>query len=332
MSEYLSTADERQQWHDHALPVDELCTENAIMLKRYNRYPLIIDPSGRITDFLQNSQQLIASYAASAGAGVGRFVAGLAVALFALFFLLYEGRSIWAFVLRFVPRAARDRTDHAARTGWASLIAYVRATVIVALVDAVGVLIAALILGVPLAPALAALVSGVESADAAALSDLAAAGDPGAGEEALVGVAANAESLGLTDVSARYVDQVGAVATDGSWSAVAQLGWRVAGDAVPSQADVVVRFAPAGDDAALGALYDRWHPVVHGVASRLLRQPNDVEDVVEQTFWQAWRQASRFDRSRGAVQTWLSTIARSRARSRDTTASSALGKTSAPIS
>ncbi|KAF2764978.1 hypothetical protein EJ03DRAFT_331373 [Teratosphaeria nubilosa] len=54
LSEYLSTADERQQWHDHALPVDELCTENAIMLKRYNRYPLIIDPSGRVTQFLQN--------------------------------------------------------------------------------------------------------------------------------------------------------------------------------------------------------------------------------------------------------------------------------------
>lgn len=54
LSEYLSTADERQQWHENALPVDELCTENAIMLKRYNRYPLIIDPSGRVTDFLQN--------------------------------------------------------------------------------------------------------------------------------------------------------------------------------------------------------------------------------------------------------------------------------------
>ncbi|KAJ8607590.1 hypothetical protein MRB53_040174 [Persea americana] len=53
MSEYLSTADERQQWHEHSLPVDSLCTENAIMLKRYNRYPLIIDPSGRISDFLQ---------------------------------------------------------------------------------------------------------------------------------------------------------------------------------------------------------------------------------------------------------------------------------------
>ena len=57
MSEYLSTADERQQWHDHALPVDELCTENAIMLKRYNRYPLIIDPSGRVNEFLQNESK-----------------------------------------------------------------------------------------------------------------------------------------------------------------------------------------------------------------------------------------------------------------------------------
>ena len=57
LSEYLSTADERQQWHEHALPVDDLCTENAVMLKRYNRYPLIIDPSGRVTQFLQNESK-----------------------------------------------------------------------------------------------------------------------------------------------------------------------------------------------------------------------------------------------------------------------------------
>ncbi|OQO06011.1 Dynein heavy chain, cytoplasmic, partial [Rachicladosporium sp. CCFEE 5018] len=57
LSEYLSTADERQQWHDHALPVDDLCTENAIMLKRYNRYPLIIDPSGRVAEFLENESK-----------------------------------------------------------------------------------------------------------------------------------------------------------------------------------------------------------------------------------------------------------------------------------
>jgi RNA polymerase sigma-70 factor (ECF subfamily) len=85
------------------------------------------------------------------------------------------------------------------------------------------------------------------------------------------------------------------------------------GRAVESEDEALVQRMAAGDDAALGALYDRWHAVVHGVVSRLLRQPDDVEDVVEETFWQAWRQAGRFDRTRGAVQTWLSTIARSRA-------------------
>ena len=57
LAEYLSTADERQQWHENGLPVDDLCIENAIMLKRYNRYPLVIDPSGRVTEFLQNESK-----------------------------------------------------------------------------------------------------------------------------------------------------------------------------------------------------------------------------------------------------------------------------------
>ena len=85
------------------------------------------------------------------------------------------------------------------------------------------------------------------------------------------------------------------------------------GRAVESEDEALVRRMAAGDDQALGALYDRWSAVVHGVVSRLLRHPDDVEDVVEETFWQAWRQAARFDRTRGAVQTWLLTIARSRA-------------------
>src|SRR4051812_34035090 len=85
------------------------------------------------------------------------------------------------------------------------------------------------------------------------------------------------------------------------------------GRAVESEDEALVRRMAAGDDQALGVLYDRWHAVVHGVVSRTLRQVEDVEDVVEETFWQAWKQASRFDRTRGAVQTWLLTIARSRA-------------------
>lgn len=112
----------------------------------------------QITDWAAASQGVIAGYAARGAASIGNFVAGLAIALFTLFFFLYQGNTVWDFLLRFVPGAARKRTDAAGRAGWKSLVGYVRATVIVALVDAVGVLIAALILGVPLAPALAALV------------------------------------------------------------------------------------------------------------------------------------------------------------------------------
>lgn len=57
MTEYLSTADERLNWQENGLPVDDLCTENAIILKRFNRYPLIIDPSGRATEFLQSQNK-----------------------------------------------------------------------------------------------------------------------------------------------------------------------------------------------------------------------------------------------------------------------------------
>jgi RNA polymerase sigma-70 factor (ECF subfamily) len=87
----------------------------------------------------------------------------------------------------------------------------------------------------------------------------------------------------------------------------------MAGGGVGAEDVALVRGMAAGDERALGALYDRWHAVVHGVVARVLRQPDDVEDIVEETFWQAWRQASRFDPARGAVQTWLLTIARSRA-------------------
>ncbi|KAJ5558498.1 hypothetical protein N7461_002470 [Penicillium sp. DV-2018c] len=57
ITEYLSNADERLSWQSNSLPVDDLCTENAIILKRFNRYPLIVDPSGRITEFLQKESK-----------------------------------------------------------------------------------------------------------------------------------------------------------------------------------------------------------------------------------------------------------------------------------
>lgn len=87
---------------------------------------------------------------------------------------------------------------------------------------------------------------------------------------------------------------------------------RDGGHAAPDD-ETLLRMMAGGDEQALGALYDRWHSRVHAIVLRMVRQRDVVEDVVEETFWQAWRQAGRYEASRGAAQTWLLTIARSRA-------------------
>jgi RNA polymerase sigma-70 factor (ECF subfamily) len=68
-----------------------------------------------------------------------------------------------------------------------------------------------------------------------------------------------------------------------------------------------------GDESALATLYDRWCDRVNSLAVHLLRDVRDAEDIVEETFWQAWRGAARYDAARGTVGAWLLTITRSRA-------------------
>lgn len=69
----------------------------------------------------------------------------------------------------------------------------------------------------------------------------------------------------------------------------------------------------AGDAEALARFYDLYAGLVNGLALRILRDVADAEDVVQEVFVQVWRQASRFDPSRGAAEAWLCTIARTRA-------------------
>ena len=67
-----------------------------------------------------------------------------------------------------------------------------------------------------------------------------------------------------------------------------------------------------GDEAALGTLYDRWQGAVRALAYRITGDDMEADDVVEEVFWQAWRQADRYDSARGSAGTWLLTVARSR--------------------
>jgi RNA polymerase sigma-70 factor (ECF subfamily) len=68
-----------------------------------------------------------------------------------------------------------------------------------------------------------------------------------------------------------------------------------------------------GDRSAAGPFYDRHGAVVYGLALHMTRERADAEDVVLDVFAQVWREASRFDVSRGSVMAWLTTITRTRA-------------------
>jgi len=69
----------------------------------------------------------------------------------------------------------------------------------------------------------------------------------------------------------------------------------------------------AGDVAALRALYDEHAARAIAIAMRILRNVEEAEDVVQDTFLEVWRRSAQFDDARGTAVAWIVTIARSRA-------------------
>jgi len=107
---------------------------------------------------IRDHQQELTSGALSTAGTVTEVVTGALLALFTLIFLLLGGRNIWQFVTQIAPASVRQRIRDAGAAGFHSVTGYVRATSVVALVDAVGIGTGLAIMGIPLALPLASLV------------------------------------------------------------------------------------------------------------------------------------------------------------------------------
>lgn len=134
--------------------VQDWLTEGPLKLSRDQ-----IDQAGNAAiEALRNNQERLTSGALSTATTITEILTGAVLTLFTLIFLLHGGRNIFAFVTLAFPATVRDRVRNAGRAGFRSLIGFVRATFLVALVDAVGIGTGLAIMGVPLALPLASLV------------------------------------------------------------------------------------------------------------------------------------------------------------------------------
>lgn len=75
----------------------------------------------------------------------------------------------------------------------------------------------------------------------------------------------------------------------------------------------LIRRVAGGDRTALGLLYDRYAPIVLALGQKILRSRREAEDLLQDVFLEAWRQAGDYEPSRGSVRTWIVLRARSRA-------------------
>ncbi|MFV0133906.1 AI-2E family transporter [Streptomyces sp. HMX87] len=83
---------------------------------------------------------------------------GILLALFSTLFLLHDGKRIWQWTLKLVPAAARPGVAGAGPRAWRTLTAYVRGTVVVALIDAIFIGLGIYFLDVPMAVPLAVFI------------------------------------------------------------------------------------------------------------------------------------------------------------------------------
>jgi RNA polymerase sigma-70 factor (ECF subfamily) len=77
--------------------------------------------------------------------------------------------------------------------------------------------------------------------------------------------------------------------------------------------DLLLTRAKGGDQQAMTELFDQYSGMVYSVALRVLNDPGQAEDVMQEIFFQVWRNPNAFVAGRGSLGAWLAVMARNRA-------------------
>lgn len=110
----------------------------------------ITDWFNQLYHWANHSRSEIAAYAAGFGSKMGQILAGALITLVTTFFLLKDSKKFYQGLVSLCPAVYRSTFSYGIQEAWVSLVAFMRAAVTVAFLDAIGVLVACLILGTPL--------------------------------------------------------------------------------------------------------------------------------------------------------------------------------------
>jgi len=79
------------------------------------------------------------------------------------------------------------------------------------------------------------------------------------------------------------------------------------GEIVPADEHLIQAVA-AGDEAALGVLYDRYAKAVFSLAARITHDQGTAEEITQEVFLRLWRNAATYSAARGRFGSWLLSV------------------------
>jgi RNA polymerase sigma-70 factor, ECF subfamily len=90
------------------------------------------------------------------------------------------------------------------------------------------------------------------------------------------------------------------------------LGDRLADRPAATDDSLLLQRVRQGDQTAMAEIFDRYGRVVYSVALRVLKDAGHAEDVMQEIFFQIWRNSDSFVQGRGSLGAWLVVVARNR--------------------